>query len=48
MGIVAIRSRGINQVGEVVIEFTRAFLAYRRGAAEVQQAPVVDAPWTVG
>jgi itaconyl-CoA hydratase len=48
MGVVTIRSRGINQDGEVVVEFRRAFLCYRRGAPEVQGgAPAVDEPWTV-
>jgi itaconyl-CoA hydratase len=49
MGVVTIRSRGINQDGEVVVEFRRAFLCYRRDAPEVQagQAPAVDEPWTV-
>ena len=49
MGVVTIRSRGINQDGEVVVEFRRAFLCYKRDAPEVQkgQAPAVDKPWTV-
>ena len=49
MGVVTIRSRGINQDGEVVVEFRRAFLCYKRDAPEVQngRAPAVDAPWTV-
>jgi itaconyl-CoA hydratase len=48
MGVVTIRSRGINQDGEVVVEFRRAFLCYRRDAPEVQGgAPAVDEPWTV-
>ena len=29
-GIVGIRTRGINQRGEVVIEFTRSFLCFKR------------------
>lgn len=49
MGVVTIRSRGINQDGEVVVEFRRAFLCYKRDAPEVQngRAPAVEAPWTV-
>ncbi len=49
MGVVTIRSRGINQDGEVVVEFRRAFLCYKRDAPEVQKgrAPAVDEPWTV-
>ena len=44
MGVVTIRSRGINQDGEVVVEFRRAFLCYKRDAPEVQngRAPAVD------
>jgi itaconyl-CoA hydratase len=49
MGVVTVRSRGINQNGEVVIEFRRAFLAYKRDAPEVQRrAPATDEPWSVG
>lgn len=35
VGIVSLRTRGINQRGETVLEFRRSFMAYRRGAAEV-------------
>lgn len=38
VGIVALRTRGINQRGETVLEFRRSFMAYRRGAAEVADA----------
>lgn len=34
VGIVALRTRGINQRGETVIEFKRSFMAYRRGAPQ--------------
>ena len=34
VGIVALRTRGLNQRGETVIEFRRAFMAYRRDAPE--------------
>jgi itaconyl-CoA hydratase len=33
--IVGMRSRGINQRGETVLEFRRAFMAYRRDAPEL-------------
>jgi itaconyl-CoA hydratase len=35
VGIVSLRTRGINQRGETTIEFKRSFMAYRRGAPEV-------------
>jgi itaconyl-CoA hydratase len=35
VGIVSVRTRGINQRGETVIEFERTFMAYRRDAPEV-------------
>ena len=48
-GIVKIRTRGVNQRGEVVIEFTRSFMVFKRTAAEVADVfPTTDAPWTVG
>jgi itaconyl-CoA hydratase len=48
VGIVKVRSRGINQRREVVIEFTRAFMIYRRAAPQAQDAfPGTDAGWTV-
>ena len=34
-GIVSIRTRGLNQEGEVVIEFTRTFMIFRRDAPEL-------------
>lgn len=47
-GIVKVRTRGLNQRGEVVIEFTRSFMVFRRAAPEVSEAfPKSDAPWTV-
>jgi acyl dehydratase len=48
VGIVSMRTRGINQRGETVIEFKRTFMAYCRDAAEVADGfpePVSD--WTV-
>jgi itaconyl-CoA hydratase len=48
-GIVRIRTRGINQRGEVVIEFTRSFMVFKRNAPEVDKTfPATDQPWTVG
>ena len=48
VGIVSMRCRGINQRGEVVIEFRRTFMVYRRGAPEVaDRFPHTDAEWTV-
>jgi itaconyl-CoA hydratase len=48
-GIVKIRTRGVNQRGEVVIEFTRSFMVFKRTAPEVEETfPATDAPWTVG
>jgi itaconyl-CoA hydratase len=47
-GIVGIRSRGINQRKEVVIEFRRKMMVYKRDAEQVQDLfPVTDADWGV-
>ena len=47
-GIVSIRTRGINQRGEVVIEFVRTFMVFRRDAPEIADAfPATDEDWTV-
>jgi acyl dehydratase len=47
-GIVGIRSRGINQRAEVVIEFRRKMMVYRRAAEQVQDLfPVSDTEWGV-
>ena len=47
-GIVGIRTRGINQRGEVVIEFTRSFLCFKRDAPEVVDVfPATTQEWTV-
>ena len=49
VGIVSMRSRGINQRRQVVIEFRRTFMVYKRGAPEVQDTfPGTDDEWTVG
>jgi acyl dehydratase len=48
VGIVSVRTRGINQRAEVVIEYRRTFMAYRRTAAEVADGfPHVSADWSV-
>ena len=48
VGIVSMRCRGINQRGEVVIEFKRTFMAYRRGAeAATDGFPATTEDWTV-
>ena len=49
VGIVGLRTRGINQRSDVVIEFTRSFMVYRHDAAEMTDGfPVSHTPWTVG
>jgi len=50
VGIVSLRTRGVNQDGVVVIEYRRTFMCYRRGAPEASIAggfPAIDADWTV-
>jgi acyl dehydratase len=48
VGIVSVRTRGINQDGVVVIEYRRTFMCYRRSAAEVSaQFPTITADWKV-
>ena len=47
-GIVSIRTRGLNQRAEVVIEFARSFMVFKSNAPEVADVfPVTDAPWAV-
>jgi itaconyl-CoA hydratase len=47
-GIVGVRTRGINQRAEVVIEFTRSFMVFRRDAPEVSdQFPTATVEWGV-
>ena len=49
VGIVSLRSRGINQRGEVVIEFLRTFMVLRRDAPEaISVFPHTETPWGVG
>jgi len=48
VGIVAIRTRGVNQRGEVVIEYRRSFMLYKRDAPEAQALfPEPATAWTV-
>jgi itaconyl-CoA hydratase len=48
VGIVTMRCRGVNQRREVVIEFKRTFMIYRRDAAEVRDSfPGTDDDWRV-
>jgi acyl dehydratase len=48
VGIVSVRTRGVNQRREVVIEFRRTFMVYRRDADEAaDKFPQTDAEWTV-
>lgn len=48
VGIVSVRCRGINQRREVVIEFKRTFMIYKRDAPEVTDTfPGTDTDWTV-
>jgi acyl dehydratase len=48
VGIVSMRCRGINQRREVVIEFTRTFMVYKRSAPEVAHTfPHTDEDWRV-
>lgn len=48
VGIVSMRCRGINQRREVVIEFRRTFMIYKRSAQEAASVfPGTDADWTV-
>ena len=42
------RSRGINNRSEVVVEFKRTFMIYKRDAPQVANMfPTTDAEWTV-
>lgn len=48
VGIVTMRCRGINQRREVVCEFKRSFMIYRRNAPEAKPSfPSTEAEWTV-
>jgi acyl dehydratase len=48
VGIVSMRCRGVNQRREVVIEFKRTFMVYKRDAPEVADSfPHTEQSWTV-
>ena len=48
VGIVSVRCRGINQRREVVIEFKRTFMIYRRNAPEAASSfPGTETDWTI-
>lgn len=48
VGIVSVRTRGINQRREVVVEFRRSFMIYKRGAPEVADLfPDTTTDWGV-
>jgi acyl dehydratase len=49
VGIVSMRTRGVNQDGTTVIEYLRTFMVYRRSAPEAAAAfPEPVGGWTVG
>jgi acyl dehydratase len=45
VGVVTVRSRGLNQRGETVIEFIRAFMVYRRSAEVADSFPQPLGEW---
>ena len=48
VGIVSVKTTGLNQHGSVVIEFKRTFMVYKREAPEAAPAfPGTDADWSV-
>jgi len=48
VGIVTMRCRGVNQRGEVVIQFKRTFMVYRRTAAAARSVfPEPESGWTI-
>jgi acyl dehydratase len=48
VGIIEIRTRGINQRAEVVCEFRRSFMVYSRDAREAESRfPATDTAWGV-
>ena len=47
VGIVGVRTRGINQRREVVCEYRRSFMVYKRDAPEVAGGfPATETPWS--
>jgi len=48
VGIVSVKTTGLNQHGSVVIEFKRTFMVYKRDAEEAAPAfPGTDTDWSV-
>jgi itaconyl-CoA hydratase len=48
VGIVSIRTRGVNQDGVVVVEYRRTFMCYSRTASEVTELfPTPTSDWSV-
>ena len=49
VGIVEMRTRGLNQHGVTVVEFRRTFMLYRRSAPEATagRCPEPATPWRV-
>jgi itaconyl-CoA hydratase len=48
VGIVSVRTRGINQRAEVVVEYRRSFMVYKRDAPEVSDLfPLTVNEWTL-
>jgi acyl dehydratase len=48
VGIVGIRTRGVNQRSEVVLEFRRSFMVYKRDAPEAADGfPQPQVGWTI-
>lgn len=46
-GIIAVATRGINQRRDIVIEFTRSFMVFKREAPEIANVfPVTEAKWS--
>lgn len=44
-GLISVRTRGINQRGEVVIEFRRTFMVHCRSAELADDFPATAEPW---
>ena len=45
-GIVTVRTRGLNQDGDVVLSYERSFFVYRRGAEQARSSfPDAKEPW---
>ena len=47
-GMVTVRTRGIDQRREIVIEFARSFMVFKSDAPEIADAfPITDGHWTI-